>query len=442
MEHYIQEILKSVANSYGNKFFEALVLALDKIIRADYTFIARIDKCRKVSQVIALAAKGNIAEPFEYQLINTPCQEVSNNSVCMYPQGIVNSFPQDQLLINMKIEGYIGSPLHDSKGQVIGLIVALYEQPIVDQEFTLALFQLFSGRISAEFERVDRENELVELTKELDNKVQARTEELQQSIEKLQLTQEQLIESEKMSALGNMVAGIAHEVNTPLGIAITAESHLAEQFKFFKRKLDTNELSMRDMQLFVDANEQSLPMIEKNLYRAKKLIGNFKETATDQHVMELETVNINAYYEKIISTLTPLLKKKNADITFEGCGSEKITTLPGCHAQLLTNLVNNSIQHGFNSYEEQNNVNNHIFISLTKDAQGVFILDFKDNGSGIEKSVQKKIFEPFYTTARAQGNSGLGMSICYNLVVGKLKGSMKCCESEQGAHFRMTFKSQ
>jgi len=116
--------------------------------------------------------------------------------------------------------------------------------------------------------------------------------------------------------------------------------------------------------------------------------------------------------------------------------------LPGCHAQLLTNLVNNSIQHGFNSFEEQTKGNNHIFITLTKDAQGEFILDYKDNGIGIEKKVQKKIFEPFYTTARAQGNSGLGMSICYNLVVGKLKGNMKCCESEQGAHFHITFKSQ
>lgn len=443
MELILQEIIKSIANTYGDKFFTALILALDKVIKSDYTFIARLDKCRNVSQVVALVAKGESAKPFEYSLKNTPCADVADNSVCLYPKNILKSFPADQLLIDMHIEGYIGSPLHDSKGEVIGLIVALYEQPIEDQEFTLALFQLFSGRISAEFERVEREQELVELNKELDNKVTERTRDLEKTISELKAMQKQLIEAEKMSALGNMVAGIAHEVNTPLGIAITAQSHLAEQFKLFTRKLETNSVTMGDMQHFVEANEQSLPMIDKNLYRAKKLIENFKETATDQHVMEVEKIDLHAYYQKIITTLTPLLKKKNAHIDFQNLltdPNEKVATLPGCHAQLLTNLVNNSVQHGFNSIEQLEKGLNKITISLSKQGDD-FIVDYQDNGQGIEKAVQSKVFEPFYTTKRAAGNSGLGMSICYNLVVGKLKGSMQCCDSKQGAYFRVTFKS-
>ncbi len=444
MEIILQEIIKSISNTYGDKFFTALVLALDKVIKSDYTYIARLDKSRKVSQVVAGVAKGESAEPFEYELKNTPCADVADNAVCLYPKDITKIFPDDQFLIDMNIEGYIGSPLHDSKGESMGLIIALYEQPITDQEFTLALFQLFSGRISAEFERVEREQELIELNHELDHKVNERTHELEITIEELKSTQNQLIEAEKMSALGNMVAGIAHEVNTPLGIAITAQSHLAEQFKLFNRKLESNSVTMKDMQHFVEANEQSLPMIDKNLYRAKKLIENFKETASDQHVMEVEKIDLPAYYQKIISTLTPLLKKKNASIDFQNKlqnSNEKVSTLPGCHAQLLTNLVNNSVQHGFKSVDQLENGGNKITIVLSKQDDGHFIVDYYDNGQGIDEQVQSKVFEPFYTTNRAAGNSGLGMSICYNLVVGKLQGNMQCCNSTQGAHFKISFKS-
>jgi two-component system, NtrC family, sensor kinase len=441
VELLIQEIIKSIANTYGDKFFNALILALDKAIKSDHTFIARIDKCQQISQVVALVSKGEVSEAFEYPLKNSPCADVADNSVCLYPQNIIEAFPQDQLLIDLNIEGYIGSPLHDSKGDVMGIIVAMYEQPIEDQELTMALFQLFSGRISAEFERVDREQELLSLNHQLDDKVHQRTTELENVIKKLQETQHQLIEAEKMSALGNMVAGIAHEVNTPLGIAITAQSHLAEQFKIFTQKLAKNSVSMKDMQHFIEANEQSLPMIDKNLYRAKKLIENFKETATDQHVMEIEQVDIKPYYLKIISTLTPLLKKKNASIDFQSCLTNKIATLPGCHAQLLTNLVNNSVQHGFDSMEQQIKGLNKITIKLSKNTDDSFVVDYYDNGKGIAKAEQGKIFEPFYTTARAQGNCGLGMSICYNLVVGKLKGNIECCDSGKGAHFRIIFKS-
>jgi len=434
MEKILKKIINGVSNTYGEEFFSVITKELDDVIQSDFTFIARLNKEKNSCETIALIAHSKLVSNFEYDLDGTPCDDVTDNCLVCYPNNITKLYPKDELLVDMGIEGYLGAPLNSSKGEVLGIIVALYQAPIVDKDLTLTLFQLFSNRIAGEFERIDKEIELKELNSTLDHKIQQRTAELESTVEQLQHAHSQLVAVEKMAVLGDLVAGVAHEVNTPLGVAITAESLLTEEFGNFETKLLAEKLSMKDMTHFVEQNRQCLPLISRNLYRAKEIIDNFKRMATEQSDFKKEQIYLNVYYQRLISTLNPLLKRRQAKIVFTGCDDDYLMTYPGCHAQLLTNLVNNSIQHAF--LESGNNI---ITISLVNKG-GNFIVDYFDNGIGISEENQDKIFEPFYTTTRNIGNTGLGLSISYNLALTTLKGNFECIPSKQGAHFRYSFQ--
>ena len=155
----INDIIKSLKSSYGRDFLDNITMQLHTAIGAQYTFIARINKERYVSQTISMVAGDDFGENFEYSLQHTPCADVSDDNTCIYPNQIYDLFPNDQLLIDMEIEGYVGSPLHSSKGEVFGLVVALYSEEIQNADEVAGLFELFAGRIAAELERCENEEE-------------------------------------------------------------------------------------------------------------------------------------------------------------------------------------------------------------------------------------------------------------------------------------------
>lgn len=428
MQSEVRKVIEAVSNTYGDDFFKAITLALHDIIKADYTFISILDKKAFVSKTIALVAKGELVDNFEYSLTNTPCENVADNSICYIKENVCAQYPGDQLLIDMKIDAYIGTPLHDSKQEVMGLIVALYEHPLADDDDVITLFQVFSGRIAAELERREYETSLEE-------KVTSRTLALSTTIEQLQQAQQQLVESEKMAALGGLVAGIAHEVNTPLGIAITTHSVITDEHKQLSKKLANQNLSKKDMEHYHQAVNQALSMQGDNLLRAKELIENFKKTAVDQHQLELETINIKNYYTSVISTLTPILKVKKTSLQIIGADNIEMATYPGVHAQILTNLITNSIRHGFSDKE-----NNQILINISQENNTIRV-HYQDNGVGLSEQAKQHAFEPFFTTARHEGGIGLGMSIVYNLITQNLAGDIFIDDCNSGASFIYHFKA-
>lgn len=262
--------------------------------------------------------------------------------------------------------------------------------------------------------------------------------ELQQANRHLAETHEQLLQSEKMAALGGLVAGIAHEINTPVGIVITSASLLARDTQTLRCSYEHEEgLTEEELEDYLSTAEQSAQLIEANATRAADLIHSFKQVAVDQTAGEPRQINVRDYIGETLTSLSPSLKKAAATVTVEGPGDLVVSTYPGALAQILTNLVLNSLIHGFD-----NGAAGQIRIALnTRNAQ--VVLSYADNGKGIPPELRSKVFEPFFTTRRNEGGSGLGLHILYNLVTRTLGGSVRVDEPlGGGVRFVIEFPSR
>lgn len=428
MQSDFQKVIEVIANSSGDDFFNAMTLVLNKTIKADFTYIACINDDESSAKTIALVTENKKIDNIEYSLIHSPCADLAKNSTYYYPDNVCKNFPEDKFLSAMKIKAFLGIPLYDLQHKRIGLLATLYRSPLNNHYDAVALLQMLSGRIAAELMHRNYQ-------RALEKKILARSLALTSTIEQLTLAQQQLVKSEKLASLGGLIAGITHEVNTPLGIAITTHSIITDEHHLLNAKIAEQQLSMKDMQHYCQAVDNALTMQGENLARAKKLIENFKKTAVDQHQLTIETINIKDYYEKVISTLTSILKTKKASLDITGCEHINIATYPGVHAQILTNLITNSVRHGFQGLE-----NNKIQITIYEEGD-IIKVRFQDNGIGLSTKVQQHIFEPFFTTATKNGGIGLGMSIVYNLLNEQLNGKICIEQNDQGACFIYQFKA-
>jgi signal transduction histidine kinase len=256
------------------------------------------------------------------------------------------------------------------------------------------------------------------------NQLEQQKEEIETTLENLQRTQEQLIESEKMAALGGLVAGIAHEINTPVGIGVTAVSNLHEEIQKMASMFKKDEINRREFKEFLESANDATMLIQKNLERTASLIQSFKQVSVDQVSEKQRSFNLKAYLHDIIHSLTP--KYRNHDIAISLDCDEKLelNSFPGVFAQIFTNLLMNSCTHGFHDCEKGS-----ITIRIIPENQSLRI-EYRDNGQGISKKDLPHIFEPFYTSDQRRG-TGLGLNIVYNLVKQKLQGNISC-ESEPG----------
>jgi PAS domain S-box-containing protein len=249
--------------------------------------------------------------------------------------------------------------------------------------------------------------------------------ELHQTLDLLRKTQNELVQSEKMASLGELVAGVAHEINTPVGIGVTAASHLEHLTKKITTAFDGGSISKRDFELFLADAEESTKLILANLQRAATLIQSFKQVAVDHSSEEKRNFNVLLYVREDIMSLAPRLRQSKAELMVDGDEDIVIYSYPGAISQIVTNLILNSLTHAF-----EGNDSGKIFINASiKD--GSVLLDYEDNGCGLSDEAINKIYDPFFTTKRGQGGSGLGMNIVYNLVTQRLLGAIHC-ESELG----------
>ncbi len=247
---------------------------------------------------------------------------------------------------------------------------------------------------------------------------------LQETLDELRLTQQQLIEAEKMAYLGNLVAEVAHEINTPVGVGITAASGLTEKTKTLDGLFGEKKMKRSDLESYLLFADKAGALILNNLQRTAELVKSFKQVAVDQACEEKRRFHFRSHIQKIIDSLEPKLNSKNIMINLDCEEQIEIESCPGLYAKIFSNLLLNSFIHGFSGRDKG-------YINIDVEfVNNTLHISYRDNGCGIPEDFLPRIFDPFFTTDKQTG-SGLGMHIVYNIIIQKLNGVINC-NSEQG----------
>lgn len=284
---------------------------------------------------------------------------------------------------------YCAAPLRDAQGHITGAIETLIDVTQLKRTQTT----------------------LEELNRDLEARVEARNVELKHAMG-------QLVQSEKLAALGSLVAGIAHELNTPIGNVMTVASTMKEEVADFSHRLVSGTARRSDVEKSAARLQEASILIERNAVKAAKLINDFKEVAVDQSSTRRRSFALEAVVGDVLTTISPAFKMTRHQVAVDIAPELVLDSYPGPLEQVLTNFLTNSLNHGFEGLQE-----GRITIHAHLDGDHV-VIEYADNGCGIATANLQHLFEPFYTTKLGHGGSGLGLYIVYNLITNVLGGSV------------------
>ncbi len=242
-------------------------------------------------------------------------------------------------------------------------------------------------------------------------------------ITKRKRTEQQLLRSEKLASLGNMVAGVAHEISTPLGVSLMSASYLNDTTLEFEKLYHAEKLASSEVEKFIKKSTKASSMVLSNLDRAANLLNSFKHVAVDQIIEERRHFNLKTNIKDTLNSLRPKYKRTAHTVTVECPNDLEIDSYPGTFSQIITNLLMNSLVHGFDGIDK-----GRVIITFEK-KENMLSFKYRDTGKGMDEITVNKLFDPFFTTTRSKGGTGLGMHIVYNLVSQTLKGQIECKSS-------------
>ncbi|MFM2043382.1 MAG: hypothetical protein RLY86_1958 [Pseudomonadota bacterium] len=279
--------------------------------------------------------------------------------------------------------------------------------------------QLFSQLDRARNELQAYSEQLEDMVAERTREVESRSRALEESLAELKRTQEQMLQTEKLASLGQLVAGVAHEVNTPIGILLSVASQFAEESRRIKTRMEEGALKRSDFNEFLQTTGDIARLMLHNAQRAADLVSSFKKVAADRTSDDMREIDLKDYTADVLATVEPLLRQKSVKLSLTGEDGIIMTTYPGLLAQLVTNLVQNAVVHAFDGVDTPE-----IGVDVVRGGDGQAVLSFVDNGTGMPPEVVARAFDPFFTTKRNKGGTGLGLHIVHNIVNGPLKGEI------------------
>lgn len=324
-------------------------------------------------------------------------------------------------MLNAFFRGLIEDPIQK--------LVATTQHVSNEADFTIRAEKFASDEIGTLFDSFNnmlsqiqfRDEELKQAHNALKQKVaevEAANSALSSTLARLKETQEQLVHQEKMASLGGLVAGVAHEINTPIGVGVTAASTLQSATQDTHTAYDEGRLSESGLRKYLQTALQSANILMTNLNRAASLIHSFKQVAVDQTSSEIRQFNVRSYLDEILLSLRPKLKNRPISVVIDVPDAIEISSYPGAFSQIITNLVMNSLIHAFPEGSSGS-----IKISIV-DCDENLTLHYRDDGVGMSREDLQRVFDPFFTTRRGSGGSGLGMHIVYNLITQQLHGKI------------------
>lgn len=250
--------------------------------------------------------------------------------------------------------------------------------------------------------------------------------EAEDALESLKAAQESLVQAEKLASLGALVGGVAHEINTPVGIALSCASHLADSTTSMRKLFEADDISVEDFERFMDTVKDTTGLILSNCERAAELIRSFKQVAVDRTSSERRRFDLAVYIRETLASMGPHLRQAGHTVRLACPEGIVMDSYPGALSQVLGNFVMNSLVHGYDPGQSGT-----LSITVEHEGAGSVRLTYVDDGRGIPEDNLGRIFDPFFTTKRGSGGSGLGLHIVYNLVTGPLAGSVNA-ESPAG----------
>ncbi|AMK79002.1 hypothetical protein A1342_07065 [Methylomonas methanica] len=257
---------------------------------------------------------------------------------------------------------------------------------------------------------------------------------LDETIEVLQETRKELVENEKMASLGRLVAGFAHELNTPVGVAVGAVSHADDTLEKLTELLTQDEVSELVLNQQISYLRESHHLALSNLRRAADLVHRFKRTSIDRSTQQKRMYRLHEVIDDVLTTLRNILKRTSIAIDVDCSDDLELCGTPGLLEQVLTNLITNSVAHGFENGTRPGQIRIKAVVSKARH----LIIDYQDNGIGMTEEVRQKAFEPFFTTYREHGGSGLGLYVTYNIITQQMDGTVHLVSAPQeGTHFHI-----
>ncbi len=313
------------------------------------------------------------------------------------------------VFMGIMISRSINEPLGDLRQAMNAIIAGDYDRRVSGLRAPDEIGDIARGI------EVFRENAIAR--RQAEEAVRASKEEAEAALSDLRDTQTSLIEAEKLAALGSLVAGVAHEVNNPVGISLTVASSLARRCQEFAAEVEAGTVRRSRLSEFVEGNREAANQLVANLHRAGELIQSFKQVAVDRSHAERRQFDLKESMEQIIASLKPGLKRSQLRLVLDVPAGILMNSYPGPFGQVLTNLFLNSVNHAFPG-DTGGTIS---IVARTSGTDQVHML-FRDDGIGMPDEVQRQAFDPFFTTRRGEGGTGLGLHIVYNLVTRKLGG--------------------